>query len=82
MIDPAWKDIIIHRSAPAFKPRKHTGSGILQELELNGAVCLLLCHNCARSDLTAVDDVTDLLSNKVAATQLAFDGDVKQSAVA
>jgi hypothetical protein len=71
VINPASKDITIHRAAWAFKPRRQAASGVRQKLELNRSNCLLLHHNCACSDLTAAHDVADFHADKVTATQLA-----------
>ena len=51
VINPAWKDIIVYRATPAFKPCQQAGSGVRQQFKLNRPACLLLHHDRALSDL-------------------------------
>jgi len=69
MINPARKDIIFHRTSPAFEPRQQAGPSILQQFELHRPTCFLLHHDCARSDLAPANDIANFHPHKVAAAK-------------
>jgi hypothetical protein len=81
VISTAWEDMIVYCATTAFEPCQQTGSSIWQEFEMYRTACFLLHYDRARPDLTAIDDVADLHSSKVAATQLAVDPQVEQCAI-
>lgn len=81
MINPARKNIIVHCTAPAFKPGQQTGPSVRQQFKLYWSACFLLHHDCPRSDLPAADDVTNLHLYKVATTELTVDRKVEQSSI-
>lgn len=78
VINPARKDVIVHRSASPFEPRQQARPSVRQQLELNGPTRFLLHHDCPRPDLSAADNVTDLHLHQVAAPKLAIDRQIEQ----
>ena len=82
MIDAAWEDEIIQRSATTLKPGEQAGPGVCEQLELHGTFRLLLDDHRPRSDLTAADQIADLHADDVATAKLAVDREVEQRAVA
>ena len=82
VVDPARQDKIIDGATPTFKQCWQTGWDVWQKFELNGPTCLPLSLDCTCSHLPAASDVADFYPNKVAATQFALDGKVKQRTIA
>ncbi len=72
-INPAGKDIIVHRAAAPIQPSQKARPSIRQQFELNRPSRLLLHHDCPRSDLSAADNVADLHLHQVAAPKFAID---------
>lgn len=81
MINPTWKDIVVHRAAAAFKPRQEAVPGVEEQFELHRPSRFLLHDNRARSDLPTADKVADFHLHEVAATQLAVDSEVEQGPI-
>lgn len=81
VIYPAWRDIILHRAAAAFKPCQHAGPGIREQFELNRPTGFLLHHDCARPNLSAADNVADFHLHEVATSQLAVNRKVEQGQI-
>ncbi len=69
------------RAAPALEPCQQAGPSIWQQFELNGPACLLLHHDCPRSDLTSAHKVADLHLHQVAAPKLAVDLQIEQRSI-
>lgn len=80
-INPAWKDIIVYRTAAPFKPRQEAGVSIGKQLELHGTTGFLLHYDGARADLPAADKVADCHLHEITTTQIAVDREVKQGPV-
>jgi hypothetical protein len=59
MVDPAWENVVVERSAAALPPSKDAGPGWLQQFELNRPARFLLHYDCARSDPSAADEVAN-----------------------
>jgi len=78
MINPAGKDIIVHRTAAPIQPSQQARPSVRQQFELNGPSRLLLHHDCPRSDLSAADNVADLHLHQIAAPQLAIDRQIEK----
>ncbi|NKJ43705.1 hypothetical protein FHW94_003194 [Novosphingobium sp. SG720] len=78
VINPAWKDIIVHSATPPFEPRQQAGPGIRKKFKLNRPPRFLLHHDCSRSDLPAAYEIANFHANKVATAQLAVDCKVEQ----
>ena len=51
VIDPARKDIVVHRATSAFQPRQQAGPSAGKQFELNRPTGFQLHHDCSRSDL-------------------------------
>ena len=51
VIDPARKDIVVHRATSAFQPRQQAGPSAGKQFELNRPTDFQLNHDCSRSDL-------------------------------
>lgn len=81
MIDAAWKDIVVDRTASAFEPCQQTRSCVRKQFELDRPTCFLLHHDCACPDLSATHNVSNFHPYQVAAAKLAIDRKVKQCAI-
>jgi hypothetical protein len=73
MINPTGKYIVVHRSAPPFKPRQQASPSVCKQFELNRPTGFLLHHDRTRSDLPAADKVADLHLHQVAAPEFGVD---------
>jgi len=51
---------------------------LLGHLKLHRPLGLLLHDDCASHDLTALDDIMDTKADKIAAAQLAIDGEIEK----
>jgi hypothetical protein len=81
MINPARKDIVVHRAASPFKPSQQAGASVWKQLELNWSACFLLHDGRPRSDLPAADKVADFHLHQVAASKFTVDRQVEQRPV-
>ncbi|BEU99183.1 hypothetical protein NSDW_02780 [Novosphingobium olei] len=70
VINPAWKDVIVHCAATLLEPGQQTGPGIGKQFELNWTTCLLLHQDSPRSDLPTANNVANFHLHEVAATEL------------
>jgi len=77
MVNPAGKDIIVHRAAPPIEPSQQASPCVGEQFELNGSTCFLLHDDRTRSDLPAADDVAKLHLHQIAAPKFAVDRQVK-----
>lgn len=81
VINPAWKDVIVHSAAPSLKPRQQAGPGIGEKFELNRPTRFLLHDDGPRSDLPSADDIANFHADNVATAQLAVDSEVEKGTV-
>jgi hypothetical protein len=81
MIDAAWKDIVVDRTASAFEPCQQTRSCVSEPFGLNRPTCFVLHHDCVRPDLSAAHNVSNFHPYQVASAKLAIDRKVKQCAI-
>ncbi len=81
MIDPAGKDVVLHRAASPLEPCQQAGASVWKKLELNWSPCFLLHDDRPRSDLSAADKVANLHLHQVAASEFAIDREVEQRAI-
>jgi hypothetical protein len=70
MIDPAWKDIVVHRAAPPLEPSQQAGASVWKQLQLNWTACFLLHDDRTRSDLSAADEVANFHLHQVTTPEL------------
>ena len=75
-----------NRNSPAFLPADfqiviHGLAGLIGELELDRAACLLLPHRCTVDRITSGATSLTLRATSIAAAQLAVDGQIEQGKV-
>lgn len=73
MVNPAGKDVIVHRSAVPLEPCQQAGPSVGEQFKLDRPTCFLLHDDPARSNLPAADKVADFHPTEVAAPQFAVD---------
>jgi hypothetical protein len=47
VVDPAWKDEVVRRTAPTIKPSKDARAGRFKKLELNRTSSFALDDDCS-----------------------------------
>ena len=77
----AREHVVAQVAATPFQPRDQRLARRLHQLELDRPFGFLLHYNRAVPDASACHDVTDANLDRVAAAQLAVDGEVEQCAV-
>jgi len=77
MIDSTGKSVVVDCSASPFKPCKQTRSDFGSNFELHGATGLLLDNHGASSNFLTCDKGSDLDLNKIAASELTVDREIK-----
>ena len=78
MINPAWKNVVVHRATPPVKPGQQAGPSVWKQFELNWPTCFLLHDYRACSNLPAADKVAYLHLHQVAASEFAVDRQIEQ----
>lgn len=81
MINPARKEVVIHRASAAFQPCWQAGSSIRKQIELDWPARFLLHYDCPLPDLTVADNIANLHPDKVTAPKLAVDCQVEQCSI-
>src|SRR4051794_6853145 len=81
-MDSAGKHEVVGPQSRLLDPSLHGIAGSRCDLELHGALSLVLHHHGPSSDLLAVADVPDLEADEVAAAQLAIDSQVEERELA
>ena len=75
---PARKKVLLRFEISLVDPCADGVSGQLRQLELHRALCFPLNDHRPCHDLITMNDITHPKVNKVAATELAIDGKIKQ----
>ena len=73
VVDPAWKDEIVQSQPGSLDPLLHGLPRGRCDLELHGALSLVLHHHGTGGHLVAVADVPNLEADEVATAKLAVD---------
>ncbi len=81
-IKTTGKDIPISWPATTLEPCRKAAASVSGNLELHRSSCLLLDDESAAPNIGPRHKITDLELHKVAAAQLAVDGEVKQRTIA
>jgi hypothetical protein len=82
VIDSARKGEAVDRPATTFEPCQDARPSWLQQLELDGALGLLLNDLCTVSYATPSNEVADANLHEIAPAKFAVDGKVEQGSVA
>lgn len=81
MLDPTGKGVVVNCAASPFKPCKQTCPDVGRDLELYGTTCLLLDDHGAGSNFLTHNEGSDFDLNKIAASKLTVDCEIKQRAI-